>query len=183
MKNCSYSIIFILIAIYSCKQKTNTETPISAISIIKGQLHHLDTSLYQIMKVEKKGAVIDTSFIKREEIRDIAAPFLSLPDIAGKDYNNKYTEQRFIDAEQQTLNITSTAINQEEVQQQLIIVNLSDITNGKIKSIYIDRYLPAKDSTIEQKLFWEIDAYFSIGNIITKEGQPEKTTFTKVEWQ
>jgi hypothetical protein len=49
---------------------------------------------------------------------------------------------------------------------------LADVSNGKVQSIFIDRYIPSKDSTVEQKLFWEIDQYFSIRNITEKENQP-----------
>ena len=89
-----------------------------------------------------------------------------------------------IDAQQETLNITSTARNENaEIQKQIIVIALADVTNGKVQSMFIDRYIPSKDSTIEQKLFWEMDKYFSIGSIIEKENQPDKTHFTKVTWQ
>jgi hypothetical protein len=186
MKN--YSIISALIAILfvACKEKkeSNQEPPISVLSIIKGQLNHLDTSLYGITKYETTDHTPDTTYPKREEIREIAAPFLSLPEIADKNYYKNYAEERLIDAQQETLNITSTAKNENaEIQKQIIVIALSDVSSGKVQSIFIDRYIPSQDSTIEQKLFWEIDNYFSIGNIIEKENQPEKTRFTKVVWQ
>jgi len=63
------------------------------------------------------------------------------------------------------------------------VITLADDASGKVQSVFIDRYMPSKDSTVEQKLFWEIDKYFSIGSIIQKENQPDKTHFTKVAWQ
>jgi hypothetical protein len=186
MKN--YLIILALIAILiaACKGKkeSNQESPISVLSIIKGQLNRLDTSLYGITKYETSGNITDTTFLKREEIRNFAAPFLSLPEIADKKYYENYNEDRLIDAQQKTLNITSTAKNENaEIQKQIIVIALADISNGKVQSIFIDRYVPSKDSTIEQKLFWEIDKYFSIGSIIEKENQPDQTLFTKVVWE
>ena len=186
MKN--YLIIPALIAFLfaACKGKkeVNQEPPISALSIIKGQLNHLDTSLYGITKYETAGNIIDTTYPRRVEIREIAAPFLSLPEIADKNYYKNYTEERLIDAQQETLNITSTAKNENaEIQKQIIVIALADVSSGKVQSIFIDRYISSKDSTVEQKLFWEIDNYFSIGSIIEKENQPEKTRFTKVAWQ
>src|SRR4029078_11164804 len=101
-----------------------------------------------------------------------------------KKYYKNYTEERLIDAQQETLNITSTAKNENAaIQKQIIIIALANVSSGKVQSIFIDRYISSKDSTIEQKLFWEIDKYFSIGSIIEKENQPEKTSFTKVVWQ
>jgi hypothetical protein len=186
MKN--YLIVLTLIAILfsACKEKKEAkqEPPISVLSIIKGQLNHLDTSLYGVTKYETTGIITDTTYLKRDEIREFAAPFLSLPEIADKNYYKNYTEERLIDAQQETLNITTTAKNENaEIQKQIIVIAMADISSGKVQSIFIDRYLPSKDSTIEQKLFWEIDNYFSIGSIIEKENQPDKTRFTKVAWQ
>lgn len=186
MKN--YLLISALIAILfaACKEKKETkqEPPISVLSIIKGQLNHLDTSLYGVTKYETADNTTDTTYPRRDEIRTIATPFLSLPEIADKNYYENYTEERLIDAQQETLNITSTSKNENaEIQKQIIVIAMADISSGKVQSIFIDRYLPSKDSTIEQKLFWEIDNYFSIGSIIEKENQPDKTRFIKVAWQ
>jgi hypothetical protein len=186
MKN--YFILPSIIAIFfaGCKEKKETkqEPPISALSIIKGQLNGLDTSLYSIIKYEKADSVTDTVYLKREEVRKFASPFLTLPEIADKEYYENYTEERLIDAQQETLNITSTAKNENaEIQKQIMVITLADVSSGKVQSIFIDRYIPSKDSTIEQKLFWEVDKYFSIGRIIEKENQPDKTHFTKVTWE
>jgi hypothetical protein len=186
MKN--YLIISALIVIFfgACKEEKEAkqEPPISVLSIIKGQLNHLDTSLYGITKYETADNTTDTTYLRRDEIRKFAAPFLSLPEIADKNYYKNYTEERLIDAQQGTLNITATTKNENaEIQKQIIVITLSDVSSGKVQSIFIDRYIPTKDSSVEQKLFWEIDNYFSIGSIIEKENQPDKTRFTKVAWQ
>lgn len=189
MKN--YLIVSILFVAFlaGCKEKkqgsnSQKDQPISALSIIKGQLNSLDTSLYEIIKYESDSTKTDSAFLKREEVRKIAEPFLSLPEIADRTYYDKYTEDKLIDAEQNTLSITSISkIDTAEIQKQIIIVSLSPTSNSKIESIFIDRYLPKGDSTIEQKLFWVVDKYFSIHNIIEKEGQPDETHSTKVTWQ
>lgn len=166
------------------ESKESKESPISALSIIKGQLNHLDTSIYEVKKFETTNNVTDSVYLKRGEIIKAAEPFLSLPEIADEKYHEKYTETRLIDAQQNTLNITSVATNDTaEVQKQIIIISLSPTTNSTVQSIFIDRYFSRGDSTIQQKLFWEIDKYFSIGSIIEKKDQPEKIHTTKVTWQ
>jgi hypothetical protein len=186
MKNYLILSPLIVILFVACKEKKETkqEPPISALSIIKGQLNELDRSLYSIIKYETADNIADTAYLRREEVRKYAEPFLSLPEIADKEYYKNYTEERLIDAQQETLNITSTAKNEnEEIQKQIIVIKLSDVSSGTVQSIFIDRYISSKDSTIEQKLFWEVDKYFSIGSIIEKENKPDKTHFTKVTWQ
>ena len=186
MKNYLIIPALIIILFAGCKEKKQAkqEPPISVLSIIKGQLNHLDSSFYEIIKYETTDNTTDSSYLKRDEIRKFAAPFLSLPEIADKNYYENYTEERLLDAQQETLNITTTAKNENaEIQKQIIVIALSDVSNGKVQSVFIDRYIASKDSTVDQKLFWELDKYFSIGSIIEKENQPEKTHFTKVAWQ
>jgi hypothetical protein len=182
------TILFLLIACKGkkdvAKEKSKDDQPISALSIIKGQLNDIDTSLYEIKKFETINNVTDSTYLRREEIRKIAAPFLSLPDIADEKYYEKYTEDKLIDIEQNTLNITSfSKSDTAEIQKQIIIVSISPTENSKVQSIFIDRYISKGDSTIQQKLFWVLDNYFSIRNIIEKENQPEKIHTTKVTWQ
>src|SRR6185436_10478551 len=155
MKN--YLVLSALIAIFfvACKEKKEIkqDSPISALSIIKGQLNSLDTSLYEIIKYETADTITDTVYLKREEVRKFAAPFLTLPEIADKEYYKNYTEERLIDAQQETLNITSTAKNENaEIQKQIMVITLADVSSGKVQSIFIDKYITSKDSTIEQKL-------------------------------
>lgn len=166
------------------KNETSKEPAISVISIIKGQVHHLDTSLFQIMKFETIEDKTDTSFLKREEVRNFAADFLSLPDITLNDYLDNYVEERLIDAGQNTLSITATAKKESlEIQKQIIITPLDEFATGNVQSIYIDRFVQTKDSTIQQKLFWQIDKYFRVVSIIQKGDLPEKTHILKVTWE
>lgn len=191
MKNYLIVPAITLLLLTACKEEKDSkkenelkEPPISALSIIKGQLNHLDTSFYEVRKFEITGDITDTAFLKRNEIRIFAAPFLSLPEIADEKYHEKYTEDKLIDGQQNTLNITSIAKSDTaEVQKQIVVIGLSPTENSKVQSIFIDRYISKGDSTIEQKLFWEIDKYFSIGSIVEKGNQPDKITTTKVAWQ
>ena len=191
MKNYLTGLVLTIVLLTACNEKKDSkkeeeskESPISALSIIKGQLNHLDTSIYEVKKYETTNNRTDSTYLKRDEIRKVAEPFLTLPEIADQKYSEKYTETRLIDAQQNTLNITSIATSDTaEVQKQIIIISLSPTTNSTVQSLFIDRYLSRGDSTIQQKLFWEIDKYFSIGSIIEKENQPEKIHTTKVTWQ
>ena len=185
MKNYLIVPALIVILFTACKDKNKPtgEMPISAVSIIKGQLKHLDSSLYQIIKIETGNNITDTIVLKREDVRKYAASFLDLPEIANDDYAKNYKEDRLIVAEKQTLNIISSAKGNAEIQKQIIITDLMDLSNGKVQSIYIDRYKTAGDSTIQLKLFWEIDKSFSIDSIIQKEDKPERIHRIKVEWQ
>lgn len=187
MKNYLILSALILIIFTACKEKKGTkqEPAISALSIIKGQINKLDTSLFAFTRYDITDNNSDTIYMKREEVRKYAEPFLSLPDIAGKNIYRKYTEERLIDAQLETLNVISTLKDTEnsEVLKQIMVIDVADVSNAKVQSIFIDRNIPSNDSIIEQKLFWQIDKYFTINTAIIKENQPEKTHFIKVIWQ
>ncbi|HLF46798.1 MAG TPA: hypothetical protein VI548_10255 [Chitinophagaceae bacterium] len=185
MKNILSLFIFLSLFINSCKEKKESEKEpvISVLSIIKGQVNHIDTSFYQLVKTETVDGKTDTTYIKREEVRGLAAAFLSLPDISQNHYSENYTEDRLIDASQNTLSITSTAKEEKpEIQKQIIIIPLDELASGKVESIFIDRSVRVNDSSIQQKLFWQIDQYFQVVSIIQKGNEPEKVQITKVKW-
>jgi hypothetical protein len=178
------TVLFVLISSCKNESKTKEEIPISVISIIKGQIQHLDTSLYQFTKYKISEEKPDTSWINREEAIQLASDFLTLPDISKKDYHNDYTEERLIDAAQNILSITAMAKKEEaEIQKQIIIINLDELASGKVSSIYFDRIKQVRDTVIEQKLFWEIDKFFQIGTSTLVNNQQEKTDLLKVSWQ
>ena len=190
MKNYLTRLFLIVILFEACKEKKETkqekqEPPISAVSIIKGQINKLDTSLYAFTRYDKTDLRYDTTYLKREEVRKHAEPFLSLPDIADKKNFDKYTEERLIDAQTETLSIISTLKDEEtsEILKQIIVIDVADVSNAKVQSIYIDRNVTSKDSVIEQKLFWQMDQYFTINSAIIKDNQPDKTHVLKVAWQ
>ena len=187
MKNFLILPALIAILIVACKEKKKTrqDPPISALSIIKGQVNKLDTSLYAFTKYDKTDERSDTAYLKREEVRKYTEPFLSLPDIADKENIKKYNEERLIDAQTELFSIISTLKDAEksEVLKQIMVIDVTDASEAKVQSIFIDRSISSNDSLIEQKLFWQIDKYFTINSTIIKENQPDKTLFRKVAWQ
>ena len=185
MKNIFVLLVSMCMVFISCRGKKakSNEPLISAISIIKGQLKHLDTSFYQILKFETIDDITDTTYLKREDVRKQAYAFLSLPDITQNDYSENYIEDRLIDEGQNTLSIIATAKDgNQEIQKQIIIIPMDEFTSGKVASIYMDRITQIKDSSIQQKLFWQIGHYFQIVNMIQKGNAPEKVSIVKVKW-
>jgi hypothetical protein len=182
--------VFLLGCLAACKEKSKKseeakDPPISALSIIRGQLNHLDTSLYQLMKYEiREDGKTDTAYIKREDIRGYAKVFTDLPDIAETRYQKSYTEERLIDETQNALTITHTAKDEkQEIQKQILIVNLEDAESGNVQSIYFDRILSAGDSSVQQRLLWQIDRFFQAASITQKENQAEKVHTLRLTWQ
>src|SRR5687768_6680656 len=64
------------------------------LSFLKGQVTHIDTSVYSIIQIKKSGNSVDTTYLKREDFRRAAADFLTIPDISSKKLRKKYEVTR-----------------------------------------------------------------------------------------
>jgi len=81
----------------SCKQKKNDVFP--ALDFIKGQIANVDTSVYRILKlVPITDSTYDTTYVKRDDFKNLARDFLETPDISKK-FDGKYTEERMMNNE------------------------------------------------------------------------------------
>jgi hypothetical protein len=183
---------FILIStlfLISCKNKkaagaeeTSTDY-FPVLSYIKSQVAHVDTSLYRIIKlVQRDSTTRDTIYLKREQFREAAKDFLSIPDISSGDLKDEYTETKIFDQdlERAVLNYMPKEPDKEITRQEVIINPGSD--GDKVQSIFINRVISTEDSTVQKILFWEIDKKFKVVTLIQKPNTPEKKTTEEVIW-
>ena len=89
-------IFIILIAsLFSCKQKekSKNEKFFPVLSFIQSQVADIDTSLHSIRKLVYVDSLrTDTIYIHREQFREAAKDFLSIPDLSSSKYEDRYTE-------------------------------------------------------------------------------------------
>ena len=163
-------ITFLLIGtlfLISCKNKKNESTEEASgsyfpvLSYIKSQVAHVDSSLYRIIKVVQKDSVArDTIYLKREEFKQAAKDFLSIPDISSGDLKDEYTESKNYDQDLElvALNYMPKEPGQEITRQEVMIKPSNE--GDKVQSIFINRNIDAEDSTVQKILFWEVDKKF-----------------------
>src|SRR5687767_6254818 len=91
--------LLLLLTAAACKEKKEKpdEPYFPAISFLKSQVAHVDTSLYNIIKVETTNGRSDTTHIRREEFKEYARAFTSLPEIASDELQSDYKETRTYD--------------------------------------------------------------------------------------
>src|SRR5215510_1697352 len=91
-----FSVILFVVSFSGCKSKDEQkkEAFFPILSFIKSQVAHVDTSLYQITRLTSVDSTWDTVYIKREDFRAYAQDFLELPDLADKEFANKYEESK-----------------------------------------------------------------------------------------
>jgi hypothetical protein len=176
----------IVLFFIACKEKKpdTREKFFPAISYIKSQIAKVDTSLYSIMRLTFVDSVrIDTEYIKREDFKEAAKDFLSVPDIHDLKYRDRYTEENQFDETtgRVQMDYTPIAADKEEVQHQTVLIK-PDQPEDKVTTIIINTNNSNKDSSIEKKMLWKVDESFQVTTIKQYPGKPEITSTYKVTW-
>jgi hypothetical protein len=164
----------------SCRQEKNDVFP--ALDFIKGQIANVDTSVYSIKKLVRiTDSTYDTSYIKREDFRNLAKDFLETPDIS-KEFGGKYTEERMMNNDLGLVVFIATPKDENlEVRRQEVRI-VPDPSNDKVKSIYIERFKTSKDSSVIKRMTWYTDKKFQVVTIIQKQNKEEKTSVMEAIW-
>lgn len=181
-----FSILITIIFLFSCKSKEEKKEEgfFPVLSFIKSEAAHIDTSLFQIIKLVSAGSTWDTSYIKREEFRANAGDFLSIPDLTDKTYADKYMESKFFDASLNRAIITYTPKDKSaEIQREEVTIAPGQGEADKVKNIIIDKLVVTKDSSVTKRMLWNVGESFQVTSIIQKPGQEDATQTIKVTWQ
>lgn len=179
-------IIILLLSFIACnqKEKSNEEKFFPVLSFIQSQVADIDTSLYTIRKLVVIDSLrTDTFYIPREQFRESAKDFLSIPDLSSSKYEHRYTEEKQFDETMNRVILTYTPLKpeKEEIQRQEVLIK-PDPSGDKITNIIINRFINTKDSSIQKRLLWKVDESFQVITIKQLNGQPETTSTVKVVW-
>jgi hypothetical protein len=186
MKKPFYFSLIGALLILSCKNQKPKQQDESnffpVLSFIKSQVAHVDTSVYRIIKVVKTDSTFDTTYLKREEFREAAKDFLSIPDISSEELKDDYTETKLFiqDLGQVALSYMPKKPDKEITRQEVMIKPDGD--GDKVQSIFINRIINSKKESIHKILFWEVDKQFKIVTLTQLPDQPEKTKTVEVIW-
>jgi len=169
----------------ACKSKeSKKESFFPVLSFIKSQAAHIDTSLYQIVKLLSVDSTWDTAYIKREEFRSYAKDFLGLPDLTEKQYADKYEESKFFDASLNRVIITYTPKDKnQEIQREEVTIAPGSDGDDKVKNIIVNTLTVSGDSSVAKKLLWTVDESFQVTTIIQKAGHEDSAYTMKITWE
>ena len=174
-----------MLILWACKNKKKNENEkfFSTVSYIQSQVKHVDTSLFKIVRIETVNGISDTSYIKRENFRDVAKDFLTIPDIASDKWSDNYDESNTYDEMLKNAVLTYTSKEKDnEIQREVVMIDPDDAGNSTVRTIIIDKIENGKDSTIEKNMIWHVDRRFQV---ITKIHKPDKAELIKtlqVSW-
>ena len=179
-------LVLLLLHLFSCKQKVTNDKEIffPVLSFIQSQVVEIDTSLHSIRKfLTGDNLRADTTYLHREQFKEAAKDFLSIPDISSSKYEDRYTEAKQFDETMNRVILTYTPLKpeKEEIQRQEVLIK-PDPSGDKITNIIINRIVNTKDSSMQKRLFWKVDENFQVVTIKQLNGQPETTSIVKVVW-
>ncbi len=179
-------LIFFSIGFISCKSKKEDGENTSffpVLSFIKSQVAEVDTSVYPILKIVTVDSLSDTVYIKREEFRQYANDFLTMPDISAKKSTDDYLETKLYDEDLKMviLNYMPKDVN-KEIRREEVMIEPGQQSDDKVKTIIIDQLITNKDSSIQKNMLWQVDKHFQVIKIISKINQAEKIEKLKVVW-
>ena len=180
-------ILPLILLLTSCTSNKNADDPATGFfpvtSFLKSQVAMVDTTLNSIMKVLTENGRSDTSYITRQEFRDHAKDFLSLPDLSSAKLRDQFVETQMFDQELKSIVLNYTPKEEgNEIQRQEVIIQPNEQTGDKVKSIYIDRLLEEGGSRIQKRLTWAVDQYFQVVTITKGEDRPEQVKILKLSW-
>lgn len=179
----------LLIFICGCRNPDKEESGASGyfpvLSYLQSQVRHVDTSLYSIIKISKRAGIADTAYLRREDFRAAAQDFLSVPDIASKKLQKRYAETRLYDEDLKKVVLTYEPKDKEDAEgitRQDVLIEPGDAAGDRVQTIYIETLLNGGDSTVQQRLTWNVDKSFRVIRMVTKKNNPETVHTTEVTW-
>jgi hypothetical protein len=196
MRNIVCILVSVVVVLLSeaCKQKkgeapsattavrdsSSTESLYPYPQYIESQLAYLDTALLGIeMVVYENGIKIDSGFIDRGKLRQLAKEFIE-PDPNRNEIRDQYIENSFNDLTLNTVTFSITSKSPKNTLQQADILLNPDTRQVKYVVIKKQTY---KDGVSENKsLMWVHNMNFQINtSFVDKEGK-ETTKLIKVVW-
>jgi hypothetical protein len=154
------------------------------VSFLQSQVKGMDTSLQSITKIEMVNGKADTTVIPREDFRNYAKDFLEIPDITQKKWKGDYTESTDYDESMERAVLIYTATDPElELRQQHVTILPTFGGNDEVKTIFLHKITNDDESTVEKKMYWEVNNYFTITTITQKENAPEQVRKLQVFWR
>ena len=182
-------LVLFMLSVAACKNK-KSETGdasgfFSVVSYLQSQARHIDTSLYSITQVRSMQGARDTAYLRREDFKAAAQDFLSLPDIASKEFREKYTETKLYDEVLKKVVLSYQPKDRKDVEQitrEDVIIEPGDEKGDQVQTIYIETVVNNDDSTVQKKMTWNVNKNFQVIKLVDKKDQPEAVLTTDVTW-
>lgn len=151
-------------------------------SFLKAQLRQLDTLPITPLLIYTANGKLDSTWLKREDLREKALPFLS-PEIDSTTMHSLFSEKSFLD---QTINAYTFSYDPKgKLPDSILLVHWDVYMNPQTNSIERIYMVKEKDSAgknVTNQLTWVVNKWFSTRTIIQNQSGEPKVTETKLIW-
>jgi hypothetical protein len=169
-------------------QQTGTPTateeshifPVTA--FLRAQLKKMDTLPITPLLIYTANGKIDSTWLKREDIRQKALPFLS-PEIDSTQMHSLFAEKAFLD---QTINAYTFSFDPvKKLPDSVDVVHWDVYMNAQtnaIERIYIVKENDSVGRNVTRQLTWVINKWFSTRTITQNQSGRPEVTEAKLIW-
>lgn len=185
----SLSFFILPFLFLACKEKKAVpETRfISAVSLIRQQVKHVDSSLYAIVRVTLRDSLPpDTAYIPREKFGEEAREFLDIPDLSDPALARRFKEETRYDSLIRKVVITYTPADPKKEEfkkiEMLVSTELNPDGTNKVSNILAERIISNREGFLQKKLLWKMDRSFLVVTVSQAPGKPEISSTTRVTW-
>lgn len=147
----------------------------------QSQLNHLDSMPLAVIHYRTIDNAVDTFIVDKADFRKAIVSKFIESDISTPDKIQQYEETPLLDASVGTMTLIYTPEQGNTLPVRKLDVLLS-ATNSDVFTIYIEKVLPAKDSTVIEKMLWTNNKNCQITTLIQQPGAEEKVIHDKYIW-
>ena len=189
-----YVFIFYLLIQFSCKQKdtavpkqiqkdsTEAQTFFPVTDYIRGQLNEIDSLPVTPLKIINYNGREDSVWMKKEDIRSFAQPFLD-PEIDTANLKNLFTSKSFLD---QTINAFTFSYDPIDKLPDTLQLRRWDVyidpKKNTIKRIYIIKEVNNYGTLQTLQLTWKSNQWCKITTLTEQEGKPMDRKEETMKW-
>jgi hypothetical protein len=193
-KGFSYRVLFFAVLFSGCTEKKSQTTqpvktkPKSAQTFfpvteyIRGQLSEIDSLPVTPVKIIIQNGKQDSIWMKKENIRDFAKPFL-YPEIDSANLKDLFTEKSFLD---QTINAYTISYDPVDELPDTLQLRRWDVyidpKKNKIQRIYIIKEVKKNDLLQIVQLTWKSDQWCKITTITERSGRASDVKEEMMKW-
>lgn len=151
-------------------------------SYLKAQLRALDTMPVTPLQIKTSAGKTDSTWMKREDIRKQAAPFLS-PEIDSIHMHSLFNEKSFLD---QTVNAYTFSYDpKKQLPDSIDLVHWDVYMNPQtntIERIYLVKEKDSAGSSVIKQLTWVVNKWYSIRTITQNQDNKPNVKEVKLIW-
>lgn len=185
---CSLPAVSCLLAIWvisGCNCNSSEENKLwPVLPYLHSEAAAADSTLANIRKIiSRNDGGFDTVFIHRNEFRNEAKDFLTLPDISSSKFAGDYKEEEIMDESINRFVIRQTALKPEKqlIQSQEVLIKPA-LEGDQVMTVMIHTLQNRGDSSVQKRMIWTIGKEFQVTTLSQKGREPEKIYTYKITW-